>query len=65
MKKSFAYTLFLCFSLFASLAYAQAVEVDASTRVVESIKSEEVINYSAISQQINALEESLKNGQYN
>ena len=64
MKKSFAYTLFLCFSLFASLAYAQAVEVDASTRVVESIKSEEVINYSAISQQINALEESLKNGQY-
>ena len=47
MKKSFAYTLFLCFSLFASLAYAQAVEVDASTRVVESIKSEEVINYIA------------------
>ncbi len=63
---NFIKTLFFILSfLMISPVQAQNVEVDAVTRVVESIKSEETLNYSDVSQQISMLEESLKSGQQN
>ena len=63
---NFIKTLFFVLSLFvATTAQAQKVEVDATTRVVESIKSEEMLNYHEIATQISILEDNLKNGQQN
>lgn len=64
MIKLLQFTFLVVSLLFSSGAYAQKVEVDAVTKVVESIKSNQELNYNVISQQIYVIEESLKNGQY-
>ena len=65
MTRFFKSVFFILALLTASVAQAEKVEVDAVTRVVESIKSEDTLNYSDVAKQISMLEESLKNGQHN
>ncbi len=64
MKNVLKFAIFMIAYGFAFCVQAQPVDVDATTLVVESIKSEEEINYGEISKKISELEESLKNGQY-
>lgn len=64
MKNIFKFS-FLAVALFcSSIAQAQNIEIDATTRIVESIHSEKILNLSDISKKLNALEENLKNGSY-
>ena len=43
---------------------ANGLEVDATTRVVESIKSNEETNYREISKQVHLIEDNIKNGKF-
>lgn len=64
MKNILKFFLFsLCFFI-SPLATAADIEIDATTKVVESISAEEHLNYGDISQQLANIEENLKNGQY-
>ena len=65
MKNALKFGTLIFAVLFSFAALAHNVEIDATTRVVESIKSEEEIDYGNISKQLGVLEENLKNGKYN
>ena len=65
MKKLLKCLVLSLLLLTSSPALAQKPDVDAVTKVVESIKSAEEINYSAISKHLSLIEENLKLGNYN
>ena len=64
MKNLFKFGFFAIALLFASGVSAQKLEVDAVTRVVESLTSNDQPNLGNISKHISAIEENLKNGQF-
>lgn len=64
MKKMVSAAAFILMLLTSFTASAKAVEIDATTKVVESIKSEEQINYTSLSRKLNTLENDLKAGNY-
>lgn len=65
MKKFLKFGFFVLAFLFSVSAQAQKVEIDASTKVVESIRAGNETNYGEISKQLTELENNLKNGQFN
>lgn len=56
----FTFSFLLCMDV-----HAKKIEIDATTKIVESISSDKNVDYTAISSAITSLEEQLKSGQYN
>lgn len=65
MKNVLKLVVFSLFLLATNNVFAQDLEVDATTRVVESIKSDEETNYRDISKQVHQIEDNIKNGKFN
>lgn len=65
MKNFFKLSCFILSFFLCVQVRAEKVEVDAITRVVESISSEYEVDFGEISSHIIAIEEQLKSGQYN
>ena len=66
MKKVLKFIVLLWVLLFSiDTVCAQNIQVDATTKVVDGLKSDEEINYAEISKQINIMEERIKDGEFN
>lgn len=64
MKQTLTLVLFVLSLFSASVAQAEKIPVDATTKVVESLKSNEELNLREVSKHLTSIEENLKNGQY-
>ncbi|MBR1605425.1 MAG: mechanosensitive ion channel family protein [Alphaproteobacteria bacterium] len=64
MKNLFKFSFWAVALLWCSIAQAQSIEIDATTRIVESITSEKTFNHHEISKKLSSLEENLKSGSY-